>query len=412
MPGPLSPFVDRLNRGLSRIDTHPPEGSDAEAKEPLRKSLQRTLARVASKGDPSASVFRFQLTSGKPILFQGKEALPLEPARLVPILNSLQVELQPGETIDLDGSLAAWLIRPDATLTESNLRIADSTLKGLKSGRDRDHAAAQAAESAKIRLRSRLTQLVTALQYAQKDAEAPLPFTPVPVSPLAAEALAAAPPAPPPAPLAAPTPAAPDPVAAVAELTPPPAPPVKDPAPNEAVFVQALRKTVSAIEGSGFKAIVLGDAAHRAWGSPQPVRRIEVLVNFEGPQRQAVLFAVSGAGLRPASDDEPLHLVYGDEAAGTLVPIHLVQAMTSFQKRLITRAQSVEVMHVQARVASCEDLILMRAASDHPGHAESVVELFRAAANKIDAAYIKKEAEAAGTFDQVRAAWKQAKNPA
>jgi hypothetical protein len=195
-------------------------------------------------------------------------------------------------------------------------------------------------------------------------------------------------------------------------MTPPPAPPVADPGPNLAIVAQALRKTVSSIEASGFKAIVIGDAAHAAWGSPRPVRRIEVLVNFEGPQRQAVLRAVTNEGLRPAPDDEPLHLVFGDDAAGTLVPIDLVQVVTSFHKRLIPRAQSMDVMHVKARVASCEDLILMRAASGEPGDAESVVDLFRAGVNKVDAAYLKKEAEAVGIFEQVRAAWKKAKPPA
>src|SRR5262249_36974006 len=127
---------------------NPPQVSDVEALEPLRRSLERTVARIASGGKPAT--FRFQLTGGKSVLFQGVEALPMEPARLVPLLNAIQMDLQPGESFDLDGTLAAWVIRPEATMTESNLRTADITLRGLKSNRDRDHAAAQAAESAKI----------------------------------------------------------------------------------------------------------------------------------------------------------------------------------------------------------------------------------------------------------------------
>src|SRR5579862_8172307 len=195
-----APFADRLARGLQNLISNPPDTGDVAALVPLRRSLERTLTRIRAGGSPDTAVFRFQLTGGKSVLFMAKEALPTEPARLVPLINAIQLNLQPGEGIDLDGSLAAWLIRPDATLTESNLRAADVTLRGLKSNRDRDHAAAQSAESTKIRLRSRLTQLVTALQYAQKDAEAPLPFTPVPMSPLLEE------PTPSPAVTAAPTP--------------------------------------------------------------------------------------------------------------------------------------------------------------------------------------------------------------
>ena len=43
----------------------------------------------------------------------------------------------------------------------------------MKSTRDRDHAAFQTADSRKIRLRSRLTQLVSALQAAQRDEATP-----------------------------------------------------------------------------------------------------------------------------------------------------------------------------------------------------------------------------------------------
>lgn len=415
----LTPYADRLKRGLSRIDTFPKQGGDAEAIEPLRRSLQRTIARISAGADPLSSNFRFQLTSGKPLLFQGKEALPLEPARLVPILNALQVELQPGEFLDLDGALAAWLIRPDATMTESNLRQADLTLRALKTGRDRDHAAAQAAESTKIRLRARLTQLVTALQYAQSD-NAPPVFTPPPgaslLTPPVAVALkeetpAPAPPPPPPPPDPTPVPAAPT-VAAPAPAPEPEAPPEPEPSGLPPYLIgKALGKIMRAVQGTGFRAAILGDVAHQAWGGTLPVQRIEVLVYFEGPQRESVLGAARGEGLRQAPDDEPLHLELVDPTTGTTVPVDLLQAVSPTHKRILSRAQPVEIQRVSAKAAAPEDLILLRAASDHPGHPESLVDLFRAAINRIDAAYLKKEAEAAGTFEQVKAAWKQAKNP-
>jgi hypothetical protein len=408
-----APFADRVARGLQNLTTNPPETGDAAALVPLRRSLERTLTRLRTGGAADSAVFRFQLTGGKTVLYLAKEALPTEPARLVPIINAIQLNLQPGESIDLDGSLAAWLIRPDAALTESNLRQADITLRGLKAGRDRDHVAAQTAESAKIRLRARLNQLVTALQYAQKDAEAPLPFTPVPIDPQLTEptpspVVAVAPPPPPTSAVAAkPAPAAP--AAAVAELTPVPAGPAEPP--EEAVS-RALRRILAAVEGTGFKAVVIGDAGHRAWGSRKPVRRIELLVPFEGPQKQTVLGAARGEGLRPAPDDEPLHLEYPDAATGAVIPVDLIQAVSSSHKKVVSRAQQLEALGARVRAASVEDLILQRAASDRPGHAESVIELFRRAAERVDAAYLKQEAEATGAFDRVKAAWKKSREQA
>jgi hypothetical protein len=162
-------FAARLKKGLVRIDAEIPGGRDAEALAVLRHSLERALAQLEPGNTRAHSPFRFQLTGGRPLLFQGAEALPLEPDRLARLLNLAEVELLSGEWLELDGELAAWLIRPEMNLADSNLRRAEETLKGLKTGRDRDHSAAQSADSMKIRLRSRLTHLVSALQAAHRD---------------------------------------------------------------------------------------------------------------------------------------------------------------------------------------------------------------------------------------------------
>ena len=78
---------------------------------------------------------------------------------------------------------------------------------------------------------------------------------------------------------------------------------------------------------------------------------------------------------------------------------------------MITRAQPGNVFAVQMRVAAPEDLIILRAGSEAPGDRESVVELLRVSAARIDGAYLKKEAEAAFVFDQVKSAWQEAKKP-
>jgi len=165
----IEPLSDRLKKGLVRIDAEAPGGMDAEALGGLRRSLARTIARLEPGSSAPVAVFRFQLTGGKSLLFQGNEALPLEPSRLGRLLNSVEVQLQSGENLELDGALAAWLIRPEVNITDTNLRQADEKLRSLKSVRERDHSASQVADSLKIRLRSRLTQLVGALQAAQSD---------------------------------------------------------------------------------------------------------------------------------------------------------------------------------------------------------------------------------------------------
>ena len=167
MPDPAT-YASRLRKGLVRVDAG---GQDEQIRGELRRSLGRTLARLEAGGGEAA--FRFQLTGGKSLLFHGKEALPLEASRLARLLSEIDVELQTGEFLDLDGGLAARVIRPEVTMIDTDLRHVEESLRSMKSIRDRDHAAFQTADSRKIRLRSRLTQLVSALQAAQRDEATP-----------------------------------------------------------------------------------------------------------------------------------------------------------------------------------------------------------------------------------------------
>jgi hypothetical protein len=170
MPDPAA-FAVRLKKGLVRVGSDDAGGQDPGTLEELRRSLERTIARLEAGAE--AALFRFQLTGGKSLLYHGKEALPLEASKLARLLTTMDVELQTGESLDLDGGLAAWVIRPEVTLIDTNLRHLEDSLRTMKQTREKDHGASQTAESMKIRLRSKLTQLVGALQAAQRDGAAP-----------------------------------------------------------------------------------------------------------------------------------------------------------------------------------------------------------------------------------------------
>ena len=163
---------DRLKNGMVRIDAEKPGSCDAEALPPLRRSLERTLARREPGSTTAASAFRFQLSGSKALLFQGNQVVPLEPDRLYRLLHSMEVILQSGESLELDGGIAEWLIRPEVNITDTKLRQSEERLRALRLGRERDHGATQTADSQRIQLRSRLTQLVSALQAAHTDTPA------------------------------------------------------------------------------------------------------------------------------------------------------------------------------------------------------------------------------------------------
>ena len=451
--GEATGFTDRLRNGLVKLDQEQAGVWDAEALTTLRRSLELTISRIES-GVTEPSKFRFQFTGGKALLFQGNEALPMEPARLFSLLNALGINLQPGETLDLDGGMAAWLIRPEVAITDNSVRQAEDNLRVLKMNREnRDHAAIQSADSLRIRLRTKLTQLVGALQQANSAANAPIPPvsrdtsvrpapkqetavrpapnpTPAPVAPppppnpepgislSQAQAPAPAPapvPTPAPAPVQretksrpAPPPAEPAPADAAAEPEP-----AKPSGPTEATLSLALRKIVSAIEGSGFKWTAIGDIGHLSWGfTDHPIVDIELIVGFGEKQAEQLLSAARGEGLYMASSGAGSYsLRFVDKKMGTTANVEIIQAMTPVYREMLNRAKPDFVLNTQVRVASCEDLIVLRTGSEEPGHRDSVIHLLRTCAARIDPTYLKAVAQKFDVLEELKSAWQEAKKP-
>ena len=58
---------------------------------------------------------------------------------------------------------------------------------------------------------------------------------------------------------------------------------------------------------------------------------------------------------------------------------------------------------------TCEDLAVMFAGSDRSDDRDSVITLLHANINTIDAAYLRKEAQTAGVFEQLKEAWAKVK---
>jgi hypothetical protein len=395
-----TPLAERLKKGIERIDSAPPQGPDSEAIPPLRKSLLRTAARLAAGPNAPAATFRYQMTGGKNLLFQGPEALPVEPARLHQLLNAVGVELETGESIDVDGGLVSMLLRSEINVTDTNLRTADATLQQLKrkTGHDRDHAAVQQNESLKIRLRSRMTQLVAAVQAANQDAENPAALPDVATLPT--DAAAAAPP-PPPEPKPAPVQDAPAKGTTVRRI--------RELPPTPEMVADALWKILEAIDTTGFQVAAIGEVGYQAWDPSRQAHKIEILVSSTASQRETLLAAARAQGFQPSPSGRPLSLRWVEAESNRVAPVDIVEAATPFLKQVLSRAQPREVFQGHFPVVSCEDLVVMFAGSDRSDDRDSVITLLQANINSIDAAYLRKEAQTAGVFEQLKEAWAKVK---
>jgi len=179
--------------------------------------------------------------------------------------------------------------------------------------------------------------------------------------------------------------------------------------PSIEVVLKTLRKITAALQGVGHKPVAIGDLAQRAWGSKREPRGVHLLIPSGEADRGAILSAARGEGLQQEPGPAPLRLKYDDAKLGGSAGIELLEVSTPFHKQVVGRAQLGDVLQVYMPLATVDDVILLGVASGAPADREAVVELLRANANRIDAGYLKKEAEAAGTFDRLKGAWQEAK---
>jgi len=179
--------------------------------------------------------------------------------------------------------------------------------------------------------------------------------------------------------------------------------------PTSDVLLKTLRKITAALQGVGHKPVAIGDLAQRAWRSKREARGVQLLVATGEAHRGAILSAARGEGIQQEPGPGPLSLKFTDAKSGGSAGIDLLEASTPFHNQVIGRAQQGDVLQVYMPLATVDDVILLGVASPHPEERGVVVELLRANAGRIDAGYLKKEAEAAGTFDKLKSAWQEAR---
>jgi hypothetical protein len=175
------------------------------------------------------------------------------------------------------------------------------------------------------------------------------------------------------------------------------------------MVADALWKILEAIDSTGFQVAAIGEVGYQAWDPSRQATRIEVLVSSTASQRETILAAARAAGFQPSPAGRPLSLRWVEAETNRAAAVDLIEAATPFLKQVIARAQPREVFQGQFPCVSCEDLVVMFAGSDRSDDRDSIIGLLHANINNIDAAYLRKEAQTAGVFEQLKEAWAKAK---
>ncbi len=188
-----------------------------------------------------------------------------------------------------------------------------------------------------------------------------------------------------------------------------------DTSPPTEITLKALRRMLSALEGVRRPHALIGSLAHKAWGCASALSGVQLLMPSGEDHRGAILGAARGEGFRQAPDGTTpasagsVRMSYADAKLGASADVDLLEAATPYLKQVLSRAERRPVFGVEVPVATCEDLILMRAGSSDAADFEEVIGLLRSNAGRVDAAYLKREAEAAGVFAGLKRAWQEAK---
>lgn len=183
------------------------------------------------------------------------------------------------------------------------------------------------------------------------------------------------------------------------------------------VVLKALRKVTAALQGLHREPVAIGALAQRSWGAKIEPAGVELLIPPGESHRESIFSASRGEGLQQAPGEAVqmrdgntvLRMRYLDPKAGTAADVDLLEAGTMPLKKAAGRAKPGNVLGLPLLLASCDDVILQLAGSSKPGDRAVLVELLHHNAGRIDPAYLKAEAQAAGIFDALKGAWQDAK---
>ncbi len=135
--------------------------------------------------------------------------------------------------------------------------------------------------------------------------------------------------------------------------------------------LRRLLQGVTALEErSGLRLAVIGGVARGAWATPRATMDVDVLAGTT--DLRLILDCAADAGLVAIPEEVALlanadmtRLRLPDHPIGP-VRLDLIAACHPFYERVLSRSRQIEVFNVNIRVASPEDLILLKLIADRP----------------------------------------------
>lgn len=172
----------------------------------------------------------------------------------------------------------------------------------------------------------------------------------------------------------------------------------------DGLVLEALRRALAALRAAGREPVLVGGLAIQAWGRARQTKDVDLLLLADAAHRESVLQNARAHGLSP----DPVHpevriegvtilrLLYTDPKYGLTIHVDLMEAGTPFLEAVVGRAIRARVQGEDLRLATCEDLVLMKLAAGRPIDRVDATELMRVNAGSLDRGYLRAQAKTLG----------------
>jgi hypothetical protein len=182
------------------------------------------------------------------------------------------------------------------------------------------------------------------------------------------------------------------------------------------IVLEALRAILRALRKLGENPVLVGGLGIQAWGRMRQTKDVDLLVLSDEPGRERLFAAAEAEGLvrdpvRPVvtvSRTTILRLAYTDPRFGMTVRVDLIEAGKGFLSDVARRARATRLFGEELRLASCEDLILMKLLAGRPIDRADAADLLRINAAGIDQALLDNTAGEQGLSSELRVAREEA----
>lgn len=166
------------------------------------------------------------------------------------------------------------------------------------------------------------------------------------------------------------------------------------------IVLNGMREALQALRTVGSEAVLIGGLGIQYYGRIRQTKDADFLAAIDESSFEAVFQAAETLGLmrdpnRPIlriGNDTILRLYYVDPKFSIQVRIDVIQANNEFLKKVVVRAHTTKVFGEILRLATCEDLILLKLLAARPIDQADAAELIRANRKTIDWGYLRSEA--------------------